>query len=213
DNRMRSDFVERCKVALDRDPTAAVAYTDMTVFGSLAGLLASKVGGTLVAESLGDGSSIYLWRFPDPTADVLANFAHSNFVHGSSMYRRRAFDQVGGYVHSDGPEDHNLFYRIHLAGWNLVHVPHPLIEYRQHSAAQANTVIGLQTELAHFRKEYLIARAKIQELHQEITAHCDRISELEALVKKGSSFSTFKKLALAHLRLSLLGYTLTLGLR
>ena len=151
DNRMRADCVELCKAALDANPKAGVAYTDMIIFGQRASALAASVGAQQIAESQLERHPVYLWQFPNPEGEALANFATRNFVHGSSMYRREAYDAVGGYKNSGGPEDHNLFHRIYEAGWGLCRVPHPLIEYRQHSPTQANTLLGLQLENAHLR--------------------------------------------------------------
>jgi len=186
DNRMRSDYVERCKLALDRETAAAAAYTDMSIFGPLSSQLAAKVGAMRMSESRVDGSEVYLWRFADATPDVLANFEQHNFVHGSSMYRRAAFDAVGGYQKNDGPEDHNLFLRMHRAGWGLTRVSEPLIEYRQHSNAQANTTLNLQNEIGHFRRESQSLQKTVSEqknhissLDGELASKSIRIQELQ----------------------------------
>lgn len=147
DNRMRSDFVEKCKAALDGNQSAGVAYTDMSIFGPRARMLAESVGAHLVGESIHERWGVYEWNFPDPTEEALARLEESNFIHGSSMYRRDAFTQAGGYRVSDGAEDHDLFKRMLKVGWAAVHVPLSLIEYRQHSPSQANTTLNLQMEL------------------------------------------------------------------
>ncbi len=151
DNRMRSDYVERCKAALDAAPGVGVVYTDMLLYGPRARMLAERVHAEPVGESVIERWPVYRWTFPEPEGEALANFATVNFVHGSSMYRRAAYDQVGGYRASSGPEDHHLFKRMFDAGWGLRRAPHPLIEYRQHSATQANTALNLQLEAEHLR--------------------------------------------------------------
>lgn len=143
DNRMRSDYVEQTKAALDSHPEAAVAYSDMVIFGPLAKVLAIKVG----AEPCRSDTFFY-WRFPEPTPDTLAGIRHKNFIHGSSLYRRCWYDCVGGYQKTDRAEDHDLFSRMLAAGGGAIRVPHPLIEYRQHSMEQANTVLNLQLRIA-----------------------------------------------------------------
>lgn len=153
DNRMRSDYVEQCKAALDRNPDAAVAYTDMVIFGALAPVLAQKVGAPPVHQSPLTGQQSFLWKFPDPPADMLDRLKERNFIHGSSMYRRAAYDQVGGYRVSSGPEDHDLFVRMIAEGWRAVHVGEPLIEYRQHSPTQANTALSLQLQVVELTRE------------------------------------------------------------
>jgi glycosyltransferase involved in cell wall biosynthesis len=87
DNRMRSDYVERCKGALDRNPSAAIAYTDMIIFGPLARELAEKVGARLMRTTALEKSPVYLWQFTEPTAEALAGLPRANFLHGSSMLK------------------------------------------------------------------------------------------------------------------------------
>lgn len=151
DNRMRSDYVERCKAVLDKLTDVGVVYTDMLVFGSRAKLLADSIGIAQVGECIVERSPIYLWRFPEPTNEVLGNFEKLNFIHGSSMYRRQSYDEVGGYRATNAPEDHDLFKRMLQHGWLAKRCPHPLIEYRQHSASQDNTVLNIQLELNYWR--------------------------------------------------------------
>ncbi|MFE8643478.1 glycosyltransferase [Sphingomonas sp. NCPPB 2930] len=163
DNRMRCDYVELCRTALDRRPDAAVAYTDMLLFGHRAAELAAKVGAERIGSSKLERWPVYVWRFPEPTPDALANLATRNFMHGSSMYRKDAFDAVGGYQASGGPEDHNLFVRMLGRGWKSVRVPAVLIEYRQHSVGQANTLLVMQLELARLsRIEHTLAEERAQ---------------------------------------------------
>ena len=55
------------------------------------------------------------------------------FPHGSVMYRRRIFDEVGGYDHkSDGGEDQDLFLRMARRG-SVLTLPDILYSYRYHA--------------------------------------------------------------------------------
>lgn len=164
DNRLRCDYVEQCRAALDGNPDAAVAYTDMAIFGHRAADLAARVGAEQVGESRLERWPVYLWRFPEPTAEVLAALRERNFMHGSSMYRRTAFDQAGGYRESGGPEDHHLFARMLALGWTATHVDAPLVDYRQHSSDQANTRLGLQIELARLQQIEKLRTAELAAL-------------------------------------------------
>ena len=148
----------------DTDARVAVAYTDMTIFGPLSRLLAAKVN----AEPL-QRDGVFAWRFPDPHPDVVAQLKEHNFIHGSSLYRRSAYERVGGYVKEvERPEDHSLFHRMLLAGYSAAHVPELLVEYRQHSRDQANTALNLQLELSFHRRELLRAREEILRLEREL---------------------------------------------
>lgn len=167
DNRLRCDYVERCRAALDANPALGIAYTDMTIFGHRARELAERVGATLVGTSIAERWPIFHWAFPEPTLAALAVIRTRNFIHGSSMYRRSAFDDVGGYQISSGPEDHHLFVRMLDAGWTAQRVPHALVEYRQHSSGQANTTLGLQLEVARLRLVEQRLEAVLQKLIEQ----------------------------------------------
>lgn len=174
DNLMRSDYIEKCKAALDKQENAACAYTDMTIFGALAPKLAEEVQATYLFDTHIENCSVYLWEFTDPTEEALANLENLNFIHGSSMYRRFVFDKIGGYVKTDGPEDHNLFMRMIDAGWGVTHVKFPLIKYRQHSITQANSVLNLQ-----------LSEAKLREKHSQISNERDSLlSERDSLLSE-----------------------------
>lgn len=56
------------------------------------------------------------------------------FPHGSAMFRREVFDQVGGYDETaDGGEDQDLFLRMATRG-RVVTLPDVLYSYRYHSS-------------------------------------------------------------------------------
>jgi glycosyltransferase involved in cell wall biosynthesis len=56
------------------------------------------------------------------------------FPHGSAMFRREVFDQVGGYAeNSDGGEDQDLFSRMAARG-RVLTLPDILYSYRYHSS-------------------------------------------------------------------------------
>jgi peptidoglycan/xylan/chitin deacetylase (PgdA/CDA1 family) len=177
DNRMRSDFVERAKAALDANPDAAVAYTDMSIFGGRSHDLAQKVGADPTAAD-----DVYLWRFPDPTPERLAAIDKSNFIHGSSMYRRADYDAVGGYRTGDGPEDHDLFTRMLLRGRGAVRVAEPVLEYRQHSEDQANTRLAAQLEAAHQARIARELKAQLEATEAELEAANAELARLTAQV-------------------------------
>ena len=148
DNRFRSDYVQRCRLALDRHPKAAIAYTNTVLFGPRAELIASQVG----AKPVPNVDDMYLWEFPEFDRAHLDKLKTANFMHGSSMYRRKAFEQVGGYGESEGHEDHDLFVRMVTAGWDAVLVPEFVLEYRHHSGEQTGSRVSTEMELVHTRR-------------------------------------------------------------
>lgn len=138
DNIAQPNFVKELKYALDQNKKAGVAYFDMEIFGPRAKDLAEKVGAKKLEGGIQPG---FIWRFPDPTPEAIQRLSEDNFINGSSMFRRTAYDAVGGYRHAHGPEDADLFFRMVSAGFGAVRVAKPLLRYRQHSVGQANTVL------------------------------------------------------------------------
>jgi len=64
---------------------------------------------------------------------LLRRSAYIPFPHGSVMFRRNVFDQVGGYsLDAEGGEDQDLFSRM-SAGCGVVTLPDVLYRYRYHS--------------------------------------------------------------------------------
>jgi GT2 family glycosyltransferase len=168
DNRIRADYLEKCVDTLDGDPRVAIAYTDVMIFGAQGYKLAQYYNARRFADSVVEGYPYYHWQVSEPTPEALQMLHARNFIHGSSMYRRSAFNMVGGYRKTSGPEDHNLFLRMIEAGWQCQRVPFPILEYRQHSTAQANTVLGLQTENARLRATVAALQRRVAELETRL---------------------------------------------
>lgn len=168
DNRFRSDYLERTVGALDRNPEAAIAYTDFALFGPRAPLIAQEYSPLYLVRNKGNVYRIV--QFPDfneETRTVL--LSKHNFIHGSSLFRRTAFDQVSGYRSSDLPEDWFLFRRMIESGWSAIHVGLPLLEYRQHSRDQANVILFSEAELQHFKEGYRQLQAEIARIKNSVS--------------------------------------------
>lgn len=197
DNRFRSDYIEKCKFVLDMHEDAAIAYTDAVIFGPLAGILARQVG----AKEEQGIKDIFLWEFPDFNEETKNLLKQRNFIHGSSMYRRSAYNEVGGYVKSNGPEDHNLFSRMINKGWKAVRVPEFLLEYRQHSTEQANTQLNYSLELAYYRRMLKLKETENKTLLKQINILLNQILkyvntgqmpvELSNILKKVAAAKSF----------------------
>lgn len=136
DNRLRSNYVEECAARLEADPQVAAVYTDFDLFGARA----SAVYAGFPPERRGAvGDGVYRITFPPAAQVTPADVRTSNVIHGSSMFRRAAFDAVGGYVDkAQRAEDHDLFLRMLEAGWRVAKADATALEYRQHSTDQAN---------------------------------------------------------------------------
>jgi hypothetical protein len=147
DNRFRSTYLELCAGALDKNPNAVIAYTDFALFGDRAGKVYEGFDPRKHGEVI--NNSVYMINFHtfDPSAsnrDEELRKSYTANIHGSSMYRRSAFDAIGGYKKTNEAEDMNLFTRMLTQIPNAIpaHIPIPVLEYRQHSELQANIVLG-----------------------------------------------------------------------
>jgi glycosyltransferase involved in cell wall biosynthesis len=162
DNRILSNYIEECSSILDSNKKIAIAYTDYAFFGNR-----SKVAYTSVREDFRCkviNNTFYQIIFPEfeKLDEMQIYIQNSNFIHGSSMFRRSAFNLVGGYLKSEGAEDHNLFKRILLKGFLAKKAKKTNLEYRQHSSLQANNIVGLHNQVL-FYKELLITKNLFEE--------------------------------------------------
>lgn len=138
DNRMPSNYLEAC-YRCRATTGAAIAYTDYVLFGRRAPLyyaaLPEQWRGAVV-----DGRC-YRIDFPSfPSAEAaLAEIAQRNFIHGSALYTREAWERAGGYIEGTvRAEDHQFFERMMRAGLEARKAEGTFLEYRQHSKEQAN---------------------------------------------------------------------------
>lgn len=147
DNRLPANYVEQCiRTLLAGD--ASIAYTDFRLFGPNARdeyfkHPADRRG--RVIESV-----YYEVVFPEFSG---TRRLEGNFIHGSAMYARKAFNAAGGYLprNPGRPEDANIFKRMLNAGFTAMKAGNTWLEYRQHSDQQANIVSRTQGELEFYR--------------------------------------------------------------
>lgn len=155
DNRLVSNYVEECIKILDKNSKIAIAYTDYALFGSRAKLLfegfKESMRGSIILDTF------YQIVFPEfeNQNELNQEIEKYNFIQGSSMYRREAFEAVGGYIQSKKAEDYNLFKRIVNSGWHAQKANSTNLEYRQHNIYQANNIVGLQQKLDLYRNLFL----------------------------------------------------------
>ena len=78
------------------------------------------------------------------------------------MYRRVAYDRVGGYEYKiNEPEDYGLFRKMVFMGFDAKKAASTLLEYRQHSDDQVNERLG-----SYIYQQYLENR--ISDLTNEV---------------------------------------------
>lgn len=159
DNCLNSSYIEMTSEILDRDPQTAVAYTDFALFGPRARIIYKQFPEAWRGEV--KNGSFFIIHFPDYDEEIAKAVQKRNFIHGSSLFRRQAFEQAGRYQsQKDRPEDHDLFLRMIRLGWRAKRVARPILEYRQHSLEQANVTRVNGAQLQVFR-EQLAAYRKI----------------------------------------------------
>jgi glycosyltransferase involved in cell wall biosynthesis/peptidoglycan/xylan/chitin deacetylase (PgdA/CDA1 family) len=144
DNCFQSNYFEECAAILNKDNNIGVAYTDYVLFGSRA----NAIYNSFASEYKGEvRNGFYRIRFPDADeVDLVETLKKQNVIHGSSMYRREAFNKIGSYKKTEQmPEDYNLFIRMLNLGYTAKKASNTLLQYRQHSHDQANHAFGTQS--------------------------------------------------------------------
>lgn len=193
DNRIPANYVESLLTALAIDDGVGVAYTDFALFGGRARNDYERMLPQFQGEKLPNG--VFLSHFPDYNTDSQALLSQGhNFIHGSSMYRKSVFDAVGGYINrKDGPEDMSLFQAMLATGLRATKIERTILEYRQHSAEQANYQFSYFGELQRLRQEAQALdtlRSQYAELHTRYTeleaTHQQQTEALEGILRSKS---------------------------
>ncbi|MEA2404066.1 MAG: hypothetical protein QOE08_713, partial [Thermoleophilaceae bacterium] len=107
DDKLDPGFLAACVAALDAHPEAAIAYSDFQMFGD--------DDQRIVAPSWSSRREL-----------------DSNFIGTAAVFRREAWEQVGGYDTEIGYEDWDFWVAIVEQGWEGVKVPGALWHYRVH---------------------------------------------------------------------------------
>jgi glycosyltransferase involved in cell wall biosynthesis len=115
------------------------------------------------------GESYEVWS---PPPFNFYNLLFNNTIIGSSLYRKAAWEQVGGYdeklVH--GYEDWDFWIRMADQGWIAYQIPEPLFYYRKHgetrlsqlNSRHAELVQAIQDNHSHLYKEERLYQLKRQ---------------------------------------------------
>ncbi|UOQ59917.1 glycosyltransferase [Leucobacter rhizosphaerae] len=181
DNRVPANYIEAQFTALAADDTVGLAYTDFALFGGRAKNDYERMLPAFQGEKLPNG--VYLSDFPEYDEASAAMLREgNNFIHGSTMYRRSTFDQVGGYIdRKSGPEDMTLFQAMLETGLVAQKVTGTALEYRQHSAEQANYQFSYFGELQRLREEMHAFEVLKEEYAALDTRHAGLLDEIETL--------------------------------
>ncbi|MGH2893806.1 MAG: glycosyltransferase family 2 protein, partial [Solirubrobacteraceae bacterium] len=126
DDKIHSDFLRACAAALDAAPEAGIAYADFRMFDR--------------ADTL---------QQPPPFWNSRVE-CDCNFVGSASMFRRRTWEDVGGYetdLAMVGYEDWDFWVGCVEQGWTGVKVPGALWYYRVHAGSIYSTHVRRDQEL------------------------------------------------------------------
>lgn len=107
DDKIAPDYVEKAVACLEADDRAAVCYCKADLFGELEGP----------------------WNLPDYS---LGEMLTDNVVFVTSLIRRKAFEEVGGFNEDmrEGMEDYDFFLSLLERGWTIHQLPETLFHYR-----------------------------------------------------------------------------------
>lgn len=126
DDKLHPDFLRAGAAALDAAPQAGIAYADFQMFGE--------------SDTL---------QQPPPSWNSRVE-CDCNFVGTASMFRRRAWEQVGGYetdLAMVGYEDWDFWVGCVEQGWSGVKAPGALWYYRVHGGSIYSTHVRRDQEL------------------------------------------------------------------
>lgn len=185
DNRFKNTYLEKTSNILDHNPKIAIAYTDFELFGPKA-KERYKTFNVNYQGKKNFKNNTYIINFPNFNKKTKIIQKTNNFIHGSSLYRKKAFNDVKGYLNKKNtPEDQNLFTRIINKGWGAKRISEPLLEYRQHSDDQANIKLQNKIKINNLEKEKTSLEEKNYLLHQEV-------QKLSSDLEKIQSSKTYK---------------------
>ena len=186
DNLFSPNYLEKCFDVLESDENILIAYTDYALFGSRARVVYESHR----AEWRGaiENDKLYRIEFPEFNDGARDMLKTSNFIHGSSMYRRSAYESCGGYREPSGgsPEDHDLFTRMLAANepYGIARKVHDaVLLYRQHSEAQANIKSQIASKAAAYDDVVAHWQRDVAELMHEVELRDRRIVELTETVE------------------------------
>lgn len=122
DDWIDKDFLQLTSAVLNDEPSVGIVSTDMHVFTEASDSVVVAAPATLAVEK------------------------STNVIPNTSLIRRAAFDQTGGYQQSVY-EDWNLWLDILEKGWEHEVVNEPLLHYRGHTASDSRiTKLGREHE-------------------------------------------------------------------
>ncbi len=124
DDLLEPGALRRLADALDAAPDAGVAWGDVRIFGD-------------IDARLTPAASLDPWRL-----------TFVNEIPGTSLVRRDALLQAGGWQMERAYEDWDLWLALAERGWRGIYVPGPMLAYRRHGRRMLGDAIAIHADLA-----------------------------------------------------------------
>lgn len=189
-------YLEEMTAALERDPGAAMAYTDAWMFDD-----ASKRVYRPSAMAYQDPPA----RAPADPQTFLAELVDRNFVFTSATIRRAVLDEVGAFRESlQAAEDYDLWLRIAAGGHRATLAPGRLAVYRKRAGSLSTNEPLMTASL----REVLRAVAEEYDVSTEVRERARaRLARLDAALLPDGRLTAIQRVrsAGARLKWALLG--------
>jgi glycosyltransferase involved in cell wall biosynthesis len=131
-SRSRSELIARMDADDIMHPDRLRRQSDFLFTHPTMALVACQVE-LFPEEAVRDGYREYIrWQNACLSPDDIASnmYVESPLAHPSVMMRRSAVGSVGGYADGDFPEDYDLWFRLHEAGFGMAKLPGILLRWR-----------------------------------------------------------------------------------
>ena len=137
DDKIEPTMLAQTVAILDHRPEVGFVYTDTHLFGSEDSLLHNRA-------------------FDRELLRI------DCYLHAATLFRRKAWEQVGGYstAFTRGMEDWDFWLRLVEAGWSGAHIPLPLLHYRRSETSKLSKGRQLDLEL---RAQIILSHAALYE--------------------------------------------------
>lgn len=157
DDKIRPQMLEKTVAVLNSDPTVSIVYTDVEQFGARQGI------------------------YPTPEYDF-AKLCEGNQLSCCSLYRRKAWEDAGGYNTNMvwGYEDWDFWISCGEKGHFGRHLPQPLFLYRLKETSMLVTALDHDSEL-----KAQIVRNHPSQYNDDTRAWAELTLSVSELVRKG----------------------------
>lgn len=198
DNYLHPETLHDCQIEFEKDDKIGIVYYDFAIVGPLGHELALKLNLEKNSYSKTEKSNIYISNFPmiQDTESYLKT--HTNYIHGSAMFRKVCFKEVGGYKHIY-PEDNYFWKSIIALGYSVTKLDFPYLYYRQHSPLQANNALSDRLNIRQNLNKINELYSNLRIISNQNEEHRNEINNLKSLNVLDLKLKTLIKIILVRL--------------